>query len=74
MHKIRPFQKGVSRTVYPWLKRRALVVEAAWHGRRFCGMHGSDRILWIHQPNDHVIHWPASSICLPFVMNTASTN
>ena len=72
MHKILPLQMDVSWTVCPWLKRRAFFRPGT--AGRFCGMHGSGRILWIHQANDHVINWPASSICLLFVMNTASTN
>ena len=30
MHKVRPFQKGVSWTFHPWPNQRVLVVEAAW--------------------------------------------
>ena len=84
MHKILPLQMDVSWTVCPWLKRRVFFrsyrsseyLSSRRHGGagRFSGVRGSERILSIRQPNDHVINWPASSICLLFVMSIASTN
>lgn len=84
MHKVRPFQMDASWTIHHWPKRRAFFSLYRSSGRlssrrddtagRFFGMHGSEHILWIHQSNDRVINWPASSTCLLFVMNTASTN